>query len=146
MGLINSLAGKKIFLDTAPLIYFIEEHPYYAPLLSELFISERIPFCRFVSSVITLTEVLVLPLREGKNDLAQKYEAILINSQSIDILGINIETAKITAQLRAKYSLKTPDAIQIATAIYCSADYFLTNDKRLKSIKEIKIITLEDLQ
>jgi predicted nucleic acid-binding protein len=40
---------------------------------------------------------------------------------------------------------QTPDAIQIATAIYYPADYFLTNDKRLKSVTEIKIITLEDL-
>jgi predicted nucleic acid-binding protein len=145
MGLTKALAGKKIFLDTAPLIYFIEEHPYYASSLNELFISEGKPFCQLVSSVITLTEVLVLPMREGKNDLAQKYETILLNSPSIEIVEINVEIAKITAQLRAKYSLKTPDAIQIATAIYCTADYFLTNDKRLKSIKEIKIITLEDL-
>jgi predicted nucleic acid-binding protein len=145
MGLTKTLAGKKIFLDTAPLIYFIEEHPYYASSLNELFISEGKPFCQLVSSVITLAEVLVLPMREGKYDLAQKYETILVNSQAIDIIEINIEIARITAQLRAKYSVKTPDAIQIATAIYYPTDYFLTNDKRLKSVKEIKVITLEDL-
>jgi predicted nucleic acid-binding protein len=145
VGLSKRLADKKVFLDTAPLIYFIEDHPYYASLLNELFISEGKPFCQLVSSVITLTEVLVLPMREGRNDLSQKYETILLNSPSIEIVEINVEIAKITAQLRAKYSLKTPDAMQIATAIYCNVDYFLTNDKRLKSVTEIKMITLEDL-
>jgi predicted nucleic acid-binding protein len=59
------------------------------------------------------------------------------------ILIVNI--AKLSAGLRAKYSLKTPDAIQLAAAIYCSADYFLTNDKRLATVKNIKVLTLEDM-
>jgi predicted nucleic acid-binding protein len=142
MGLINTLIGKKIFIDTAPLIYFIEEHPYYSPVLYELF---NRPQYQFISSVVTLTEVLVLPLREGNQDLARKYEAILIHSPSIILADINIEIAKITAQLRAEYTLKTPDAIQLATAISYSADYFLTNDKHLKTIKKVKVITLEEL-
>jgi predicted nucleic acid-binding protein len=132
-------------LDTAPLIYYIEENPYFAKPLNELFIAGEKQECHFVSSVITLTEVLVLPIREGYDDIVEKYEMILTHSPSIEIVDINVEIAKITARLRANYSLKTPDAIQLATALYCSADYFLTNDKRLKSIKEISIILLEDL-
>jgi len=46
---------------------------------------------------------------------------------------------------RAKYGLKTPDSIQVATAIYTSADYFLTNDIRLKAIKEIETLVLDEL-
>jgi predicted nucleic acid-binding protein len=145
MGLIEKFANKKIFLDTAPLIYYIEENPYYIKPLNELFMAGDKQKCHFISSVITLTEVLVLPLREGKIDIVEKYETILTHSQSIEIIDINKKIAKITAQLRAKYSLKTPDAIQLATSINHSADYFLTNDKRLKSIKEIAIILLEDL-
>ena len=141
----KDLTGKKIFLDTAPLIYYIEEHSYFAPLLNELFLLKGKEECQFISSVITLTEVLVLPLREKKLDLAQKYETIMTSSKSIELVDISVKTAKITAQLRAKYALKTPDAIQLAVAIHHSADYFLTNDKRLKTVCEIKIITLEDL-
>lgn len=144
MGLIKKLANSEIFLDTAPLIYFIEEHPKYSTILDELFLSNDHSF-RFSTSVITLTEVLVLPLREGKIHLAQKYETILVNSDSITLLEINAPIAKTTARLRADYNLRTPDAIQIASAICSNADYFLTNDKKLKSIKEIKVITLDDL-
>jgi predicted nucleic acid-binding protein len=145
MGLTEKFANKKIFLDTAPLIYYIEENPYFAKPLNELFVAGEKKECHFVSSIITLIEVLVLPMREKRDDIIKKYEMILTHSSSMEIVDINVKIAKTTARLRADYSLKTPDAIQIATALHCSADYFLTNDKRLKSIKEISIILLEDL-
>ena len=142
MGVIKSLYGKKIFLDTAPLIYYIEDDSVYMLKLNELFeVKNR---CRFVTSVITLAEVLVMPLRVGNTGLAKQYETILTQASNVDIFEINVQIAKETAQLRAKYSIKTPDAIQLATAQYCSADYFLTNDLNLKSIN-MNIITLDDL-
>ena len=143
MGLIKELYGKKIFLDTAPLIYFMEEESNFLFLLNDLF--SPLNNCRFVTSVITLSEVLVMPLREGRMQLAKQYEEILTMSENIDILDINIEIAKETAKIRADYSIKTPDAIQLATAKYSFSDYFLTNDLRLKSFKELDIITLSDL-
>ena len=143
MGLIKYLYGKKIFLDTAPLIYYIEENNAYVQKLNELFeVKNR---CRFVTSVITLTEVLVMPLRERNTELAKQYENILTHAENFDIYEINVQIAKETAQLRAKHKIKTPDAIQLATAQYCSADYFLTNDLKLKSVSQLNIITLNDL-
>jgi len=141
--MINDLYGKKIFLDTAPLIYFIEEESSVLPLLNNLFISQN--NCYFITSVITLSEVLVMPLRAGNSLLADKYNDILTMSENVDILDINIEIAKEAAKIRANYSFKTPDAIQLATAKYCLADYFLTNDFRLKTYKDLNIITLTDL-
>lgn len=38
-----------------------------------------------------------------------------------------------------------PDSIQVATAVYSSADYFLTNDIRLRAVKEIEILILDEL-
>jgi predicted nucleic acid-binding protein len=143
MGLIKSLYGKKIFLDTAPLIHYIEESNTYVQKLYELF--EVKNQCRFVTSVITLSEVLVKPLREKKTKLAEQYENILTLSSNIDIYEINILIAIETAQIRAQYSIKTPDAIQLATAQYCSVDYFLTNDFKLKSVGNLNVITLDDL-
>jgi predicted nucleic acid-binding protein len=143
MGLIRELYGKKIFLDTAPLIYFIEEEDYFLSLLNDLFSPSN--KCRFVTSVITLSEVLVMPLRGGKTQLAEQYKEILTMSENIDIIDINIEIAKETAKIRADYSIKTPDAIQLATAKYSFVDYFLTNDIRLKIFKDLNIMTLSDL-
>ena len=105
-------------------------------------------FCmglKFVTSVITLSEVLVMPYRAGKLQLAEQYMEILTMSENIEIFDINIEIAKESAKIRADYSIKTPDAIQLATAKYSVVDYFLTNDFPLKSFKDLNVIKLADL-
>jgi predicted nucleic acid-binding protein len=48
------------------------------------------------------------------------------------------------SRLRAQYSIKTPDAIQIAGALVCGADKFLTNDADLKRVTEIDILVVDD--
>lgn len=145
MGLIQKLKNKKVFLDTAPLIYYIEESRQYSPILNKLFLENSKGEFLFQTSVITLLEVLVLPMRKYEFQLVEQYQNILCNSPSIDIFDLNIEIAKSAAGFRAKYGLKTPDSIQVATAIYSSADYFLTNDIRIKAIKEIEILVLDEL-
>jgi predicted nucleic acid-binding protein len=51
----------------------------------------------------------------------------------------------IASDLRAKYGIKTPDAIQIATTIYGGSRSFITNDDLLKKVKEVKVLLLDDL-
>ena len=143
MGIIHLLYGKKIFIDTAPLIYFIEENNDYVQKLNDLFCNKN--DCQFITSVITLSEVLVMPLREKNTKLAKQYEDILTQTDNFQIYEVNRQIAKETALLRAKYSIKTPDAIQLATAKYYWADYFLTNDLKLKIDDSLNVITLDDL-
>jgi len=50
----------------------------------------------------------------------------------------------LSSKLRAKYSIRTPDAIQIAVGIIYAADTFLTNDSDLKKVKDISVVILED--
>ncbi len=145
MGLIQKLKNKKVFLDTAPLIYYIEENKRYLPVLNKLFLDNSKGDFLFQTSVITLLEVLVLPMRHNEIQLVEQYQNILCNSPSIDIFDLNVEIAKRAAGYRAKYGLKTPDSIQVATAVYASADYFLTNDIQLKAVKEIEVLVLDEL-
>jgi predicted nucleic acid-binding protein len=97
------------------------------------------------TSVLTLTEVLVKPIRLGHKKIASEYEQILKSSPNIELCDIDTNISKKAAKLRAKHALKTPDAIQLATGIEKNADYFFTNDFRLKKVSEIKILTLNDL-
>jgi predicted nucleic acid-binding protein len=84
-------------------------------------------------------------MRQKEHQLVEQYQNILCNSPTIEIFDLNIEIAKTAAGIRAKYGLKTPDSIQVATAVYTSADYFLTNDIRLKAVKEIETLILDEL-
>ncbi len=139
------MKNKRVFLDTAPLIYYIEENQRYSSVLNKLFLDNSKGEFLFQTSVITLLEVLVLPMRQNEIQLVEQYQNILCNSPSIDIFDLNVEIAKQAASYRAKYGMKTPDSIQVATAVYASADYFLTNDIQLKAVKEIEVLVLDEL-
>ncbi len=143
---IQDFASKTVFLDTAPLIYFIEGHSTYQPILSRLFDFNDKGGFPFVTSSVTLLEVLVKPLREGQKTIAEQYSDILTTAPGIELFDVTSAIAEQAAQLRAKYYIKTPDAIQLATCIELGADYFLTNDNRLKAISETKVIAVGELQ
>lgn len=143
---IQHFSSKVVCLDTAPLIYFIEGHSSYQPVLARLFdFNERGGFS-FLTSTVTLLEVLVKPLREGQATIAKQYKDILTSAKGIEITNVTAAIAEQAAFLRAKYNLRTPDAIQLATAIELRADYFLTNDSRLKSVSEIIVVTVPELR
>ncbi len=50
------------------------------------------------------------------------------------------------ARLRAFHKIRTPDSIQMATAIIGKASFFLTNDIRLPSLPNLKTLVLNDLK
>ena len=78
MEWIEALRGSTVGLDTGPLIYYIEEHPPFLAKIRPFFeAAERNEF-RIVTSFVTLIEVLVHPLREGRPDLAEEYRNILL--------------------------------------------------------------------
>lgn len=70
---IDDLRGQVVSLDTAPLIYYIEEHPRYLPLLDPFFDAIGQRELRVVTSTVTLLEVLVQPLRQGNLRLVERY-------------------------------------------------------------------------
>lgn len=144
MGLIKKFGNKTVFLDTAPLIYYIEENKTYVKFLGKLFEANSQNKFQFTTSVLTLMEILIQPIRINAAKLVEEYENIICNSKTISIHDFNIEIAKTAAKIRAEYGFKTPDSIQLATAISTNSDYFLTNDKQLKTFKEIEIILLEE--
>ena len=59
---------------------------------------------------------------------------------------ITSEIARCAADFRAKYNLKLPDALQIATAIVSNCEAFLTNDTKLKRVTELQVLVIEELE
>jgi predicted nucleic acid-binding protein len=126
MGVIELFRGKHLFVDTAPFIYFIEKNPDYLQVVDVIFQAADRKEVVLFSSSLTIIEVLVKPLRLKRNDLVDIYESILTNSPSIKILGLDLNIARYSAEIRAKYNFKTPDAIQLATALLAKSDFFIT--------------------
>ena len=83
MEWIETLRGAIVGLDTAPLIYFIEENPTYLPIVRRFFEAVDRGEFRAVTSVLTLTEVLIHPLRHGDHNLADQYRRILLHASQV---------------------------------------------------------------
>jgi len=144
MGLVDELQGSKICIDTAPFIYFIEKDPKYLNIIRPLFAEINAGKIDAVTSTITLLEALVLPFKTGNESLAEKYREILLHAEGLTTYEIVHEVSELSAKLRAKYAIRTPDAIQIAVGIMYGADAFLTNDSDLKKVTDIKVLILKD--
>ena len=146
MGTLNRLADKLVFVDTMPFIYLIEEHPAYVETVEAFFIGAlRDKNYRLMTSIITLAEVLVQPHRTGNDALVAEYEGIICDSDELHVVPIDRITAQKAARLRADYSLKMADSLQLAASFVNSADYFLTNDKGIAGTGLPQIILLDDL-
>jgi predicted nucleic acid-binding protein len=142
---IKALQGKTVGLDTAPLIYFIEENPIYFEPARLFFEAMDRDEYSVVTSTVTLLEVLVHPLRNNNATLAADYRDILLSSKLMTI-DISSEIAEQAARLRAAHNIRTPDAIQIGAALHAGATHFLTNDVRLPEIPGIQIVSLDSLR
>jgi predicted nucleic acid-binding protein len=140
LSLINS-----IFIDTAPVIYYIEAHPQFGPLVKEVVNAFQSRNLSAYSSVITLVEVLPKPTESGDERLTRKFAEFLKHGRNLIMIEISERIAEAAGKLRGRYSfLKTVDAIQLAAALDLGAEAFLTNDERLGKFKELKVLVLKD--
>lgn len=146
MGWVDSLKGKVIGLDTTPLIYFTVENQTYIEVIDPFFKALGNGELMVITSVITLLEVLVRPIRDGNLILAQRYREFLLNTNSVTTHFLSQKIAEEAARIRATYKIRTPDSIQMATAISVGASFFLTNDTHLPTLPNLKTLVLDDLK
>lgn len=144
MGLVDELRGLRVCIDTAPIIYFIEKHHKYLDLIRPIFAEIDAGRIEAITSTITLLEVLVQPIKTSNTNLAERYREILLYSEGLTTFEILHEVSEISSKLRAKYSIKTPDAIQIAVGLLYGATKFITNDPVLKKVADINVLVLDD--
>jgi len=137
---------RHLGLDTSLFIYFVERNPTYVDVCREVMRLVDSGTVMGYSSVVTLTEVLTVPKRFGRTSLEQEYQELLTQSPFLHLVPIDIEVAELAADLRARYNLRTPDALQVAAAIVRRCEVFLTNDACLKRVAEIRVLTLEELR
>ena len=137
--------SKRVFLDTASVIYYLQKDAMYFEQVKNYFYSLRLSGATFVSSDIMIAEYCVLPYRM-KNDALLCALDGFIQAAQIEIVHTSGHIAKNAARIRAEYpGFKAMDSLQLATAMQSECDWFLTNDKQLQRFKEIKCLLVDDL-
>ncbi len=137
---------SRLFLDTAPIIYFVEQNSAFVSKVNTIFDRIDEGLLTAVTSPVSLAECLIIPIRNGLVDIQQNYTDLITAGNSTDFVSIDDYVAQTAAQLRANYNLSLSDALQIAAAIESECDAFLTNDIALKRVTDIKIILLNDIE
>ena len=136
---------RRLFVDTAPVIYYVEQNPHFQLQVNAIFEQVDAGQLRVVNSPITLSECLIGPLRSRNEQLQRDFQELLVRGAYTEFVTINDAIAVDAARLRATYNLTLTDALQLATAVAAQCDAFLTNDKQLKRVSEVTILVVEEL-
>ena len=121
----------KVFVDTAPFIYFFEGNLDFSDDARSMFLSFINNDIQMITSYITDVEMKVMPKRK------KQLKRIICIDNFID--EFNIYKAMLNKKI---YDISLEDALQLATAIEYNCDYFITNDKELKKYNSIKVLML----
>lgn len=134
-----------VVLDSMVLIYFLEDIAPYAALCETILEAAAAGVFSAVITPITQAELLVKPLKDNREDIANQYRAALSAIPNVRVIGMDPHLGFVAGALRAKYGLPLPDMFQVAQALRSPRPLLLTNDKALRQVAEVQIIMLDDL-
>jgi predicted nucleic acid-binding protein len=134
-----------VYLDANPVIYTVEKHPVYGPLLQPLWQAAQAKAIEVVSSELVLLETLVGPFKSGDTALERAYDQALLGTD-LRLLPITQIILREAARLRATTRLKTPDALHVATAQQAGCVLFITNDVGFRGVPSLPLVILDDVR
>jgi predicted nucleic acid-binding protein len=138
---------QRVLIDTSVWIYHFEQHPEFGRAAGVVIQSLEDGRFRGVASELTLLELTVRPLQLGRQDVADEYELLLSYFPNLDLEPVSKEVLLGAAAVRARYRLRTPDSILLATGIRSATTAAITNDGGWKAAQRlgIEIILLSQL-
>lgn len=137
---------NKVFLDTTPIIYFLDEDVNFGNKVESILSGILENEIEMVTSTITCMEYLTYPYKTNNVEKINAFFDFIVDCH-IPLYPIDEGVAKKAAKIRAEYkAFKAMDALQLATACITESDLFLTNDKQLRQFREIRCVTLEELE
>jgi len=121
---------RRIYFDSMLFIYWIESHPVYGAKVERLYERFRRQGDEICTSVLTIGEVLVIPVRE-QNLRLKLFVETFFDAGTVSVLLIDRDVVERFATIRAATKIALADALHLACAGSHQADVFLTNDKNL---------------
>jgi predicted nucleic acid-binding protein len=134
---------RSIAIDTNVFIYSLEANPRYAALADHIFSWLEQAGHSAVTSTITMTELLVQPYRDGDQHRVNEFYGLLATYPNLDWIAPDLEIADLAARIRAMHGLRTPDALQAATAVRGHVTGFVTNDPVFERVDSFETLVLD---
>lgn len=125
---------SRIYWDSMLFVYWLEDHPKFAPRVKELFewIEQRGD--TLCTSAFSVGEVLAGPYRQNADALAAEIRQFF-RPPAVELIPFTLETADRFARIRARHRVSPADAIHLACASSGRVNLFLTNDNRLQKLR-----------
>ena len=136
---------RRIALDTCVFIYQLEENARYLPLTDHIFSWLERPGSNAVTSTITMSELLVQPYRTSDERRVDEFYGLLSTYPNLDWIAPDLQIADLAARFRAQHRLRTPDALQAATATHARATGLITNDAVFERVASLDALVLDQL-
>jgi predicted nucleic acid-binding protein len=121
---------SRVYWDSMLFIYWIEDHPKYAPRLARILEKMRERDDTLCTSTFTVGEVLSGAYKRNDSILVARIRELFADPE-IETMPFTTATADTYASIRARLGLSPADAIHLASAAEASTDVFLTNDNAL---------------
>lgn len=134
-------SGSVVVVDSAPIIYFLEDRRLLADRYAPVFSRAAEGDIGIVISTITLAEVLCGPLAAGHEALAEQYRIALTEGNGWTVHSVTDTLAVTAARVRVKYRLRLPDAIQLATVIEAGGYALITHDRDFRRVRDVRILS-----
>ena len=136
---------RRVAIDSCIFIYELEANPRYVEWARRMFAWLEKPGQSAVTSTVTMTEVLTLPYQTANEAIVDAYFALVSNYPNLEWIAPDLEIAALAAQLRALHRLRTPDALQAATALRSGVRGFISNDKAFRRVEGLETLLLDEL-
>lgn len=121
---------SRIYWDTMLFVYWLEDHPAYAPRVRQILSKMEERQDQLYTSAFTVGEILVGPYKLHAFDTGRRIREFF-ESSFVEIISYTVKTADFYARMRADQSVSPADAIHLACAAEVGTDLFLTNDASL---------------
>ena len=136
---------RRVAIDSCIFIYELEANPRYVALARRVFAWLEKPGHSAVTSTVTMTEVLTLPYQAANEAAVDAYFALVSTYPHLEWIAPDLQMVRLAAQLRAQYCLRTPDALQAATAMRSGVPGFISNDKAFRRVEGLETLLLDEL-
>ncbi|MCY3865080.1 MAG: hypothetical protein OXG68_06530 [Chloroflexi bacterium] len=123
----------RLYLDASPLIYWVEAYPDYISKMDRIVDAIETTPLQALTSVLTLTEVMVQPLRVGNTDLAR--------SSITTLLSADMTSRWFPSRLKSLYQ-----PLQFVRVIHCApqTQYMLQLRSKLAVTRSSRTTVISD--
>lgn len=143
---LRSLGSRqRVGIDSNVLIYLLEGSGPLADKAARLIDGIAKGEVAGCLSTLALAEICSGPAAAGEPDLVERYADELRSLENVRLVPLNADVAVDAAAIRGRSALSLADAIHLASAASAGATAFVTNDRRIRSTKQLSVVYLSEL-